>query len=141
MRYLSLSILIILFPVSLSAQLTDTIPLGGSIMKGSGDFIYETAVDTASTLVINELLASNSGSHYDNYGDADDWFEIYNYGDDPVRLNNLYFTDDPAEPLKWSLDTLVDLELDPLEHFIIWADDEAEEGYNHASFKLSGEGE
>ncbi len=141
MRYLSLSFLIILFPVALSAQLTDTIPQGRSIMKGTSDFTYETAVDTVSTLVINEFLASNSGSLLDNYGDADDWFEIYNYGDDPVRLNNLFFTDDPAEPLKWRLDTLVELELDPLEHFIIWADEEPEEGYRHASFRLSGEGE
>ncbi len=78
MRYLSLSFLIILFPVALSAQLTDTIPQGRSIMKGTSDFTYETAVDTVSTLVINEFLASNSGSLLDNYGDADDWFEIYN---------------------------------------------------------------
>ncbi len=110
-------------------------------MKGAGDYTYETVVDTASTLVINELLASNSGSLRDSYGDADDWFEIYNYGDLPVRLNSLFFTDDPAEPFKWKLDTLVELELDPMEYFIIWADEEPEEGFSHASFKLSGEGE
>lgn len=141
MRYLSLKFIIILFPVVLSAQLSDTIPEGSGIMKGVGDFTYETAVDTVSTLVINELLASNSGSFRDNYGDADDWFEIYNYGDEPVRLNDLFFTDDPAEPFKWKLDTLVELFLDPQEYFIIWADEEPEEGFKHASFKLSGEGE
>jgi len=141
MRYLRPAILIFFFPVALSAQLIDTIPLGSSILKSAGDFTFETAVDTANTLVINEFLASNSGSLHDNYGDADDWFEIYNYGDDPVRLNNLFFTDDPAVPLKWKLDTLVELDLDPLDHFLIWADDEPEEGYKHASFKLSGEGE
>jgi len=141
MRYLRLAILFFFFPVALSAQLIDTIPPGSKILKNAWDFTYETAVDTVNTLVINEFLASNSESIRDNYGDADDWFEIYNYGDDPVILNNLFFTDDPAEPFKWKLDTLVELTLDPLDHFLIWADDEPEEGYKHASFKLSGEGE
>ena len=149
MRYLSLTILIISFPVVLSAQLTpydtlsrtEALRLGISALKNEGGYTVETAVDTANTLVINEILASNSGFLLDNYGDDDDWFEIYNYGDDPIRLNKLFFTDDPAEPLKWQLDTLVELTLEPEEYFLIWADEEPEEGYQHASFKLSGEGE
>ena len=149
MWYLRLAIIFVFFPVVLSAQKaptdtipsTDTIPRGTIALKSSDDFTYETAVYTANTLVINEFLASNSASLRDNYGDDDDWFEIYNYGDDPVLLNELFFTDDPAEPFKWKLDTLVDLALNPEEHLLIWADEEPEEGYNHASFKLSGEGE
>ena len=107
--------------------MTDTIPLGSPLLKSAFDQTFETSVDTANTLVINELLASNSGGLRDNYGDDDDWFEIYNYGDEPVILNQLFFTDDPAEPLKWKLDTIVDLLLDPGEHFLIWADEEPEE--------------
>jgi len=149
MGYLRLTIIFIFFPLALSAQktsqdtipITDTISIGTIVLKSAGDLTFETAVDTANTLVINEFLASNSESLRDNYGDDDDWFEIYNYGDDPVLLNGLFFTDDPAEPLKWKLDTLVDLELNPGVYFLIWADEEPEEGYNHASFKLSGEGE
>jgi len=130
MWYLRLTILFFSFPVALSAQLTphdtihlsDTIPRGTTMLKSAVDFTYETAVDTVNTLAINEFLASNSESILDNYADDDDWFEIYNYGDDPVRLNNLFFTDDPAEPFKWKLDTLVDLDLDAEENFLIWAD-------------------
>ncbi len=149
MWYLRLAILFIFFPLVLSAQHTaydtlsrfDTIPPGTRMLKGAGDFTFETVVDSANTLVINEFLASNFGFFLDNYGDDDDWIEIYNYGDDPVRLNKLFLTDDPAEPFKWQLDTLVDLDLEPEEYFIIWADAEPEEGFQHASFKLSGEGE
>ena len=149
MWYLRLAIIFVFFPVVLSAQKApkdtiptlDTIPRATIALKSTDDFTYETAVDTANTLVINEFLASNSASLRDNYGDDDDWFEIYNYGDDPVLLNELFFTDDPAEPFKWKLDTLVDLALNPEEYLLIWADEEPEEGYNHASFKLSGEGE
>lgn len=120
---------------------TDTIPADFRGLKGTGEYIFKTEVDTAKTLVINELLAVNSDLFLDDAGDDDDWFEIYNYGDDPVRLNNLFFTDDPAVPLKWKLDSTEELILDQNKHLIIWADDEPEEGYNHASFKLSGEGE
>jgi len=120
---------------------TDTIPADFTLLKGRGEYIVQTEVDTAKTLVINEFLAVNSDLFLDDAGDDDDWFEIYNYGDDPVRLNNLFFTDDPALPLKWRLDASEELILDQNKHLIIWADDEPEEGYNHASFKLSGEGE
>lgn len=149
MIFLRLAFFFILVPAVLSAQtlsldtiaITDTIPQTYNILKNATAYTYETAVDTANTLVINEFMASNSGSFYDTYGDDDDWFEIYNYGDESVLLNPLYFTDDPAEPFKWKLDTIADMELDPEEHFLIWADEEPEEGYNHASFRLSGEGE
>ena len=77
---------------------TDTIPGKANGLKNMGEFTFETTVDSAFTLVINELLASNSGFLFDNYGDDDDWFEIYNFGDYPVPLDSLFFTDDPAEP-------------------------------------------
>jgi hypothetical protein len=149
MRYYKLVISLFFLPSSLLGQLilTDTIPLSDTIfykssaLKRSSELTFESGADTAMTLVFNELLAMNSGLTVDNAGDDDDWFEIYNYGDDPIRLNNLYFTDDPSEPLKWRLDTLEELMLGKEEHLLIWADGEPEEGYNHAPFKLSGEGE
>lgn len=148
MTYLKLTIICILLPVRLVAQfaydtipVSDSIPIAEDLLKSAGDFTFETTVDSANTLLINELMATNSGYVYDIFGDDDDWFEIYNYGDEPVRLNTLYFTDDPAEPLKWRFDPPEEMFLDPGEHMVIWADDEPEEGFNHASFRLSGEGE
>jgi hypothetical protein len=147
MRFQGLAIILIILPAGLLSQksildtipVSDTIVLEADVLKHAGNLSYETVVDTVNTLVINELLASNSGTLLDNYGDDDDWFEIYNYGDDLVRLNQLYFTDDPGEPHKWKLDSLV--ELAPGDYLIIWADEEPEEGYNHASFRLSSGGE
>lgn len=133
----------LLFSLPLHAQKAgnDTIPYGTSVTKSTGDFTWETTADTAVTLVINELLAQNSELNYDNYGDDDDWFEIYNYGDDPILLNKIWFTDDPSVPLHWKIDSTGPVYLYPGEYFLIWADDEPSEGYNHASFKISGEGE
>jgi hypothetical protein len=149
MSALKLSVILLTIPLTLQAQelppdtisLTDTIPFGIFMLKNSAELTYETQVDTANTLVINELLASNSETLLDEYGDDDDWFELYNYGDVPVRLNDLYFTDDDDEPLKWKLDPAVDTVLNPDDYFLIWADGEPEEGFNHATFKLSAEGE
>jgi|GEM_PF-815524 len=119
----------------------DTIPYGTSPVKSSDFVTWETRADTAITLVINELLARNSDLVYDNHGDDDDWFEIYNYGDDPVLLNKIWFTDDPSVPLQWKIDTTAPVYLNPDEYFLVWADDEPAEGYNHTNFKISGDGE
>ena len=67
---LRLAFFCISIPVALSAQkvsqdskaVTDTIPIASMVLKSFGDYTYETTVDTANTLVINEFLASNSGS-------------------------------------------------------------------------------
>lgn len=136
-------IIALLLSLPLSAQKAgnDTIPYGTSPVKSSDYFTWETRADTAITLVINELLALNSDLVYDNHGDDDDWFEIYNFGDDPVLLNNIWFTDNPSVPLKWKIDTSASVYLYPGEYFLVWADDEPAEGYNHTNFKISGDGE
>jgi hypothetical protein len=149
MRFQRLVIILLFSPLPLVAQITqpdilsfsDTIRRGETVFKSTGDLTFETEVDTAITLVINELMAVNSGFLVDSAGEDDDWFELFNYGDDPVRINNLYFTDEPALPFKWKIETPEELILEQEEHFLIWADGEPEEGYNHASFKLAGEGE
>ena len=147
MRYSALAILLIVFPAGLLSQssLPDTIPFAdtlaweAALLKSASDIALETTVDSVNTLIINEFMASNSGVVLDNHGDDDDWFEIYNYGEDPVLLNQLFFSDDPSEPFKWKMDSMAILE--PDEHLLIWADEEPHEGYNHASFRLSAGGE
>lgn len=132
---------ILSFPLLAQKAGNDTIPYGTIPAKSADNFTWETTADTAITLVVNELLAQNSQLIFDNYGDDDDWFEIYNYGDDPVLLNKVWFTDDPSVPLHWKIDTTAPVYLYPGEYFLVWADDEPGEGYNHANFKISGEGE
>jgi len=128
-------------PLFAQVPANDTIPFSDNKVKSSDQYVLKTTVDTAITLVINELLAQNSDFNVDEFGNDDDWFEVYNYGDDPVLLNNLWFTDDPAEPAKWKIDTLENIFLDPGGYFLVWADDEPWQGYEHANFKISGDGE
>lgn len=90
-------------------------------------------------IVINELMSNNESYITDDFGEYDDWVELYNNSDQVILLDNYYLTDDPNNPDKWKLPYI---QLAPGEYLIIWADDDEEDqGDNHASFKLSKSGE
>ncbi|MHC4565711.1 MAG: lamin tail domain-containing protein, partial [Planctomycetota bacterium] len=95
------------------------------------------------TLVINEIMAGNDGSIRDQRGDADDWIEIYNYGDAAVDMGGFYLTDDLSEPDAWRVPgndpTLTTVPARG--YLLIWADGEPGEGTLHAGFKLDADGE
>ncbi len=102
-----------------------------------GVYTISVGVST-STLVINELMAANTNSIVDNYGQADDWMELKNIGNEPINLKGKYLSDDSTDKAKWSLP---DITLSPGEFFIVWADNDTKQGPNHANFKLSQNGE
>ncbi len=90
-------------------------------------------------LVINEIMASNDNVATDEYGEYDDWIEIYNNGDEPINLSGHYLSDDINNLTKY---TFPDFILESDQYFIVWADDDEEDqGDNHATFKLSASGE
>jgi hypothetical protein len=89
-------------------------------------------------LYINELLASNQNGITDEYGQHEDWTEIYNAGDEPVWLGDKYLTDNLDNPDKWQFP---DYTIQPQEFLIIWCDDDPNQGIFHTTFKLAKEGE
>lgn len=94
-------------------------------------------------LVINEFMASNSNTIQDSQGDFDDWIEIYNYGDTPVNIGGMFFTDDLSAPDSWRIpDDNPDITtVFPMDYLLIWADGEPSDGPLHLDFKLNAEGE
>ena len=50
-----------------------------------------------SQLLINELLASNNNSYFDDFQEDNDWVEIYNEGDSVIDMGGMYFTDNISE--------------------------------------------
>lgn len=92
----------------------------------------------APKLFINEFMASNESTVSDAFDDFDDWIEIYNDDTAAVWLGDKFLTDNLTNPAKWSLP---DTTLQPGAFLLIWADDEPEQGPNHATFKLSANGE
>lgn len=95
--------------------------------------------DPTPAIFINEWLASNDGVVVDEFGDADDYVELYNAEATTIDLGGRYLTDDLSDRTKWEIPAGVSIE--PGGYLVIWCDDEPEQGPLHATFKLSAGGE
>ncbi len=94
---------------------------------------------SADTLVISEVVTSSRSSFIAPDGSAPDWIELYNGSKASVSLSGLSLSDDPKEPGKYPLPGV---NLDAGEYIIILCDGkETEDGYAHASFRLSSDGD
>jgi len=100
--------------------------------------IISLAVDTSPTVVINEFLALNDTQGTDEFGEFDDWIELYNYGTNTTEIGGMFLSDDVLLPAKWPIPATNVL---PQNFFVLWADEETNQGLYHMSFKLSGSGE
>ena len=89
-------------------------------------------------LFINEFMASNDTTIADEYGEFDDWVEIYNGDTAAVWLGEIFLTDNLSRPDKW---LLPDTTLQPGEFLLIWTDKDPEQGPNHTTYKLDADGE
>ncbi len=56
-------------------------------------------------VVINEVSAANfaGGGTVDNFGDYEDWIELYNPGAAAANVGGFYLSDDEQEPMKWEI--------------------------------------
>ena len=92
----------------------------------------------AQTIVINEILASNSNVNTDpDYNEYGDWVELYNSTNNDININGYYITDDKTNTTKYKFTTNIII---PAKGYkLIWTDD-----HNtgiHTNFKLSASGE
>ncbi|NLH32790.1 MAG: T9SS type A sorting domain-containing protein [Lentimicrobium sp.] len=116
------------------------------VKDASGNFIFypcETeelyfAPLYTSGLYINEFMASNASTIFDENGEFDDWIELYNAGPEAIWLGDKYLSDKLNNPTKWQMP---DHAIFPGDYLIIWADGDMEQGPFHAGFKLSADGE
>ena len=91
-----------------------------------------------SGIFINELMAKNSVVA-DEFGETDDWLELYNANDVGVLLEGLYLSDDPTDLMKWQITE--PLYISPHSFALFWLDDAPGQGGNHIPFKLASGGE
>ncbi len=90
-------------------------------------------------LLLNEFLASNAAVNPDEWGEYEDWVELYNAGSADLDIGGMYLTDDLGDPAKWRIPagTLI-----PAGGFLlIWTDDDGSDGPLHTGFKLRQIGE
>lgn len=89
-------------------------------------------------LFVNEIMASNTSTLADEYGNFSDWVEIYNGDDKDVFLGDFYLTDNLNWPDKWKLPNVT---LAAGDFELIWTDGDPNLGTHHADFKLDKGGE
>lgn len=104
--------------------------------------VYYKPIAPISKLIINEIAPRNK-LYSDEYGENDDWLEIYNNGNDSVDISGLFITDSVEIPLmhriqNWKREKI---KIAPGEYKIIWADKQVKQGPLHVNFKLDAGGE
>jgi hypothetical protein len=113
----------------------------GRVADGSGGWQLTTPtpgqanrpvpLGSASGLKVNEWMASPVS--------GDDWFELFNSDAQPVALGGLYLTDNLSNPTNTRIGALSFMA--PFGFVEFLADENPENGANHARFKLSAGGE
>lgn len=105
----------------------------------SGDSDSQADTDSAEPLpervVINEFMASNDTKAADEFGEFDDWIELYNAGEQTASLADCSLTDDPEQLALYMFPP--DTTLAPGQWLVVWADGTPEQGSFHAGFTLS----
>jgi len=93
-------------------------------------------------LILNEFLASNDTGFQDEFGEFDDWIEIYNGTDAAIDIGGYYITDDLATPNAWQIPSGNAATIIPADgYLILWADKQTEQGVLHVDIKLGSGGE
>lgn len=105
---------------------------------GREPFCGTSTFRLTSALVINEFMANNDSIIADEFGEYEDYIELYNAGSQPIYLGDLYITDDLNEVDK---DKLPAVTLPAGDYILLWADSDPAQGNLHLNFSLSKDGE
>lgn len=92
-----------------------------------------------SSLRLNEIMASNSVTLYDDDGETYDWLEVFNAGPTAIDLAGYALSDDVNDLVKWRFPAGCVLE--PYSTLVVMASGlgEPSESYLHANFKLAAD--
>ena len=95
----------------------------------------------AQGLVINEFVASNDSTSMisDEFGDFDDWVELYNNTTETIDMSGYYLSDDYFQQDKWRFPAGITIPGNS--YLIVWTDSDNGQGDLHTNFKLSKPGE
>jgi len=92
-----------------------------------------------SSLVINEIMASNLTQVADQDGEYDDWVELYNGGVNPINLSGFHLSDNENILDKW---TFPNVTIQPDDYLIIWCDTAGtSQSGLHTTYRLSADQE
>lgn len=106
--------------------------------RAAYEFYNMNSPISSGDLVINEVMSNNVNIAADPSGNFEDWIELYNTTDYPISTNNLYLSDNLTNLLKWDLPNHM---IPANGYYVIWADEDGDQGEEHANFQLSNTGE
>ncbi|MBZ5641119.1 MAG: DNRLRE domain-containing protein, partial [Acidobacteriia bacterium] len=90
-------------------------------------------------LIINEFLSSNNTATTDEYGEFDDYLEIYNPTDAAVDMSGMFLTDNLDSPAQYRIPAGVTV---PAHGYIVfWCDSTPSQGARHTNFNIARAGE
>jgi len=98
------------------------------------------SVSSGTGIYLNEFVAKNSTTLLSQFGEADDWIEIYNDTAQSVNLTGWYLTDSATQLTKWAFPAAT---LASKGYLVVWASgrNTVLNGEIHTNFKLDGDGE
>ena len=99
--------------------------------------LYAVLAAQSQTVVINEYSAANYDAHSDNYGEYEDWIELYNTTNSPVDINGWYLTDKSANPTKWIIPSSFIIPANGFSIIYCSGRDELIGGSAHSNFKIT----
>ena len=102
-------------------------------------YLVEPVLASDTSIVINEIMASNTSTAVDNAGQYDDWIELYNRSANSVNVSNYVITDNEYNLTKFQLAPGTTIPAGG--YLIIWPDEDGSQGPLHANFKMSSSGE
>jgi len=103
--------------------------------------LFASIACTLAQVQITEFMSSNVRTLRDDFGQYEDWIELYNNGASAVNLRGWALTDNPDNLSKWQFP---DTNLPPRQFMVVFASnrDRALAGLPlHTNFKLAAEGE
>lgn len=93
------------------------------------------------SIILNEIVASNSAINTDNDGDSSDWIELYNPSSTTINLNGYGLSDDLNNPYRW---ILPNISIQANQYLLVWAsgkDRNSPFAPLHTNFSISSGGE
>ncbi len=112
-----------------------------TLHNGEWSALHDLVLHVVASLPIeiHEFMAQNDTGIRDEFGERDDWIEIWNKSPQPFNISGYRLTDDLRVPTKWTIPA--GTVIPPCGTLLVWADDQSTQGPLHANFKLSATGE
>ena len=87
--------------------------------------------------VVNEVMASNTNVLQDDFGQHEDWIEIYNPNPYPITLEGYYLTDNLSTPTKFIISSKSESIVPANGYRIFYSSNVTQRGADHTNFKIS----